>query len=120
MARNIEDYFFGLSSKSCLIIWLLESGYSTKEISQMQVKQLNKVLKALPRDLPKLKVWCEECIDEFDDHDRVFEKQKGVAMSKDWILSILIKAQERVGEEFISVKKFIESVDVSNESCSIE
>ena len=92
MAHNVEDYFFGLSTKSSLIIWLLAAGYTTKDVSQMRVKQLNKVVKSLPTDLPRLRVWCEECIDEYDDDERAFEKQKGVAMSKDWILSILIKA----------------------------
>ncbi len=113
MSRNIEDYFFGLSTKSSLIIWLLAAGYSPTEISQMRIKQLNKILKVLPTKLPRLRAWCEDTLSEHDEDERVFEKQKGVPMSKGWILDILIKAHAKIDQEFISVKKFIARVDVS-------
>ena len=113
---DIEEYFYRLSPKNRTIIWLLAMGYNATEIRDIKAGDLGEIMDSIPTKYPDLRVWCESRAQEADPDDHAFEKQQGKAMGKDYILSLLIKAHERLDEEFTSVQDFVERIGIAEEA----
>lgn len=113
--KEIDEYFYRLSPKNRMLIWLLATGYTAGEISKMKVSDLCELMETVPTKFPDIRAWCEDQCSEQSHDAFAFEKQQGIPMPKNYILGLLIKAHERLGEEFTGLQDFVDRMGVATE-----
>lgn len=113
--KEVEQYFYRLSPKNRLLIWLLASGYSAGALSRLKVRDLCNLMESVPTKFPDIRAWCEDQCSEQPHDAFAFEKQQGIPMPKNYIIGLLIKAHGRLGVEFTSLQDFVDRMGIATE-----
>ena len=111
MTTEIEDYFYRLSPKNRMLIWLLAIGHTPDDIRVMTVADISELAQTVPSKFCDIIAWCEDRLREHED-TLLFEKQQGIKMPKSYILGLLIKAHERLGVEFTGLQDFVDRIGI--------
>lgn len=108
---SLKDYFVGLSGKSKLIIYLLSSERLTYEQTRtMTVGSLLQLRGSIDKSAPDLLDTLDELTTGRDENESAFQYTSGRPYSLSRIQDILVRAHERAGIEYKSLKSFQESV----------